>query len=638
MQIQTSPTEVKVIRRLPIGAELQPGGGVHFRVWAPESNSVDVLLNSSPDWEDQSYPFPLSAESGGYFSGLVAEARDGQFYKLRLDSGEFPDPASRFQPRGPHGPSQICNSSRFPWTDEKWKGILSWEGQVIYEMHIGTFTREGTFSAAAKELPELANCGITIVEIMPVAEFSGRFGWGYDGVNLFAPMHHYGTPDDLRSMIDRAHEIGLGVILDVVYNHFGPDGNYLGKFSSDYTTERYKNEWGEAINFDGPESEQVREFFISNAVYWIQEFHFDGFRFDATQQIFDCSQEHILAAISRKVRAASNGRALFLAAENEDQQSALARDYSEDGCGLDAVWNDDFHHSCRVALTGRSEAYYSDYKGGAQELLSAVKWGYLYQGQWYGWQNKNRGTPGFGLSPAQFINYLENHDQVANSLRGQRIHQLAHPGAYRALTALLLLSPGTPLIFQGEEFGSSAPFVFFADHNPELAKLVRAGRKEFLCQFPSICEASQVLARIAPESEKTFLSCKLDFTERVSHATHYQLHRDLLQLRKTDPVFSAQTRGAVDGAVLNPHAFLLRYFGREHGDRLLLMNLGRDLELAPIPEPLLAPPHGQEWALRWSSEDPQYGGNGTPPVQMHGQWVIPGYSAIVVEQRESVIN
>ena len=623
-------------RSLPIGAELQTDGGTHFRVWAPESCSVGVQLkadSANADWEGEKQTFALQMEEGGYFSGFIPEAGEGCLYKFQLDSGEFPDPASRYQPFGPHSPSQIIDPRKFRWTDENWRGI-SPVGQVIYEMHIGTFTKEGTFRAAAIEFEELAKAGITVIELMPLAEFPGRFGWGYDGVNLFAPMHHYGTPDDLRALIDHAHQIGLGVILDAVYNHFGPDGNYLGKFSADYTTDRYANEWGEAINFDGPGSGPVREFFVTNAMYWIQEFHFDGFRFDATQQIFDASSEHILSAISRAVRkiGIGNGRSLFLAAENEDQDAKLAHPLESKGYGLNAVWNDDFHHTARVALTGRREAYYQDYEGTAQEFVNAAKWGYLYQGQWYTWQEKKRGTPAFGLNSSQFIQYLENHDQVANSLRGERLHKLSQPGAFRAVTALLLLGSATPLIFQGQEFGASTPFVYFADHHPELAKLVNEGRKKFLCQFPSIANAQAELEAVTPESEAIFLACKLNFDERSSHASHYQLYRDLLKLRKDDPVFNLPRSGGIEGAVLDQGAFVLRYFGGENGDRLLVVNLGIDRCLSPAPQPLLAAPRGQVWRLQWSSEDPAYGGSGTRIVT-DGPWRIPGFTAIVLEAR-----
>jgi maltooligosyltrehalose trehalohydrolase len=617
-------------RRLPIGAEVS-GRGIDFRVWAPASKRVAVLLCAdSLVWsEDKIAEIELTRGEKGYFEGRVSKAEAGMLYKFQLDSGMFPDPVSRFQPDGPHGPSQIIDPRAFKWTDAKWKGV-SRDGQIIYEMHIGTFTREGTWRSAMEQLPELARLGITILEIMPVADFAGRFGWGYDGVGLFAPTRLYGTPDDFKAFINQAHETGLGVILDVVYNHLGPDGNYLKEFSPDYFTHRYENEWGEAINFDGPNSEPVREFFLTNAAYWIEEFHLDGFRFDATQQIFDSSKDHILAAISREVRAAAKNRETYLVAENETQNSRIARSAEQGGYGFDSLWNDDLHHSAMVALTGRNEAYYCDHKGAPQEFISAAKWDYLFQGQWYSWQNQRRGAPALELHPSCFVNFIQNHDQIANSIRGIRVHQLTSPGRYRAMTAFLLLAPGTPMLFQGQEFAASAPFLFFADHHPELAKLVASGRKKFLGQFPTAqCPECETLFE-SPENESTFERCKLDFSERKIHANDYALHFDLLKLRREDSVFSHPVSRGVDGAVLGSEAFVLRFFGKDSDDRLLLVNLGVDLQLDVAPEPLLAPIEGHAWEIKWSSENPRYGGCGAPPLGEKGPWRIPGHAASVL--------
>src|SRR5438093_3069995 len=361
------PSSVPVVpksatgRRLPIGGEPMSNGKTHFRVWAPAARRVDVAV-------DGGTVTPLDAEQGGYFSGIV-DAWTGVRYRFRLDEGErgYPDPASRFQPEGPHGPSEIINPRAFEWSDVAWSGVPL-QGQVIYELHVGTFTREGTWAAAEAELPELAHGGITVVEVMPVAEFEGRFGWGYDGVDLFAPTRLYGRPDDLRRFVDRAHALGIGVILDVVYNHLGPTGNYLRNFAPAYFTDRYENEWGDAINFDGPDAAPVREFFIANAGYWIDEFHFDGLRLDATQQIFDSSQENIMTAIGQRIRDAACERSTIVVAENEPQDTRLVRPAPEGGYGMDALWNDDFHHSAMVALTGRGEAYYSDTYAEPQEI------------------------------------------------------------------------------------------------------------------------------------------------------------------------------------------------------------------------------------------------------------------------------
>jgi maltooligosyltrehalose trehalohydrolase len=573
----------------------------------------------------------LAAEKEGYFAGHVLQAKAGTRYRYRLDGGPdlYPDPASRFQPEGPHGPSQVIAPGRFPWTDSGWRGVPL-EGQVLYEMHVGTFTREGTWEAAAQELPELAALGVTVVEVMPVAEFPGRFGWGYDGVGLFAPTRLYGDPDDFRRFVDQAHAVGLGVILDVVYNHLGPDGNYLKQFAGDYFTDRYQNEWGEAINFDGPNCGPVREFFCANAGYWVDEFHLDGLRLDATPQIFDQSGEHILAQITRRVREAARGRATLIVAENEPQHTKLVRPLDQGGYGIDGLWNDDFHHSAMVALTGHNEAFYSDFLGHPQEFISAVKWGYLYQGQRYSWQKKRRGSPALDLAPARFVTYIQNHDQVANSGHGLRCHRLTSPGRYRAMTALLLLAPGTPMLFQGEEFAATSPFLFFADHQPHLVGLVRDGRAEFLSQFRSLA-LPEMQARLAdPADPFTFERCKLDFAERERNAEVYAMHRDLLRLRREDPAFRAQRPRGVDGAVLGPQAFVLRFFVDDGADRLLIVNFGRHLHLDPAPEPLLAPPEGSAWTIRWSSEDPRYGGTGTPALDSEENWRIPGEAAVVL--------
>ncbi len=361
-------------------------GGVHFRVWAPRARCVEVALENGS-------AVALEPEAEGYHGGLVEAAGRGTRYRLRLGSGRgFPDPASRFQPDGPHGPSCVIDPSTFCWSDGEWNGVRL-EGQVLYEMHVGTFTPEGTWAAAARELPELARIGITVIELMPVADFPGRFGWGYDGVDLFAPTRLYGEPDDFRRFVDLAHGLGLGVILDVVYNHLGPDGNYLKEFSEHYFTDRYSNEWGEAVNFDGEGSGPVRDFVLDNAAYWIEEYHLDGLRLDATQQIYDASPEHILTALARRVRSAAGGRATLLVAENEPQDVRLVRPVEDGGYGLDALWNDDFHHAAVVALTGLNAAYYSDYHGAPQEFISVMKWGFLYQGQRYRWDSEGGGVP-----------------------------------------------------------------------------------------------------------------------------------------------------------------------------------------------------------------------------------------------------
>jgi maltooligosyltrehalose trehalohydrolase len=629
---KTGVTQAHIGRRYPIGAELIGANETRFRVWAPKAQRVDLVLEDSAEKNANRTFHPLTCEDDGYFSG-VAHAAAGSLYRFRVNNAVHfhPDPASRFQPHGPHGPSQVVDPTRFQWTDSEWPGVKL-KGQIIYEIHIGTFTPEGTWRSAAEQLAELKRIGISVIEVMPIADFPGKFGWGYDGVDLFAPTRLYGTPDDLRYFVNRAHSLGLAVILDVVYNHLGPDGNYLGVYSDDYLQRGSTTDWGDSVNFDGPNSEPVREFFITNGRYWIDEFHFDGFRFDATESIFDRSEEHILGAIGRAARSAAGERSIILVAENERQEGKLIRPCSEGGDDLDGVWNDDLHHSAFVALTGRREAYYTDYLGAPQEFISAAKYGYLFQGQSYSWQQAPRGTLALGAPPEAFVAFVENHDQVSNTLAGQRVRFEASPGRYRAITALLLLGPWTPLLFQGQEFGTSRPFLYFSDvGDDKLREAVRKGRFEFLSQFPSLASPETQRQLPMPSDQESFTRCKLDFSERKKNKQLYDLHVDLMRLRREDSRLREQRIGGMDGAVLGPRSFVLRYFAEENDDRLLLVNFGEAQLLEPMPEPLLAPPVGFEWATLWSSESERYGGPGAVALPTQDSWTLPAEAAVVLQ-------
>jgi maltooligosyltrehalose trehalohydrolase len=620
-----------VPRRLPIGAELHEAErGVHVRVWAPTHERVTFVLEG-PAASDERSGRPrevvLRPEPGGYHAAAIPGIGAGARYRFRLcdDPRLHADPASRFQPEGPFGPSEIVDPARFAWTDAAWRGIEP-DRHVIYELHAGTFTPEGTWDAAAAWLPYLADIGITTIELMPIAEFAGGAGWGYDGVNLFAPFHHHGAPDDLRRFVDRAHAAGLAVILDVVYNHFGPAGNSMFEWCPHYRSAR-ATEWGEAIDFDGPHSAGVRELFIANACYWIDEYHLDGLRLDATQAIHDTSAEHVLAPIARRAREAGLGRRIFLVGENEPQDAALL----EPPIGLDALWNDDYHHAARVALTGVIDGYLHDYRGTPQELVSAAKRGFLYQGQRYPWQDQPRGAPTRGLPRRRFVHFLENHDQVANLGFGERLAQVADPAALRALTALTLLAPALPMLFQGQEAGSTRPWHFFVDHCEDLQPAVRAGRAAFLAQFARLATAEAQAALLDPCAPATARACVLDPAARTPDNPAVRLHRDLLRLRREDPAFTDQRPEALDGAVLGPHALALRYLQpAPMRDRLLLVNLGPTFAEEAVPEPLIAPPRGAIWRLVWSSEDPAYGGHGTPAPFGRERLTIPARSAIVL--------
>lgn len=603
-------------------------GETFFRVWAPEAKTVEVMFESA-----DTRALPLTREPDGYFSG--ATSARVSLYKYRVDgAGPWPDPCSRFQPQGVHGPSMVVDPQAFKWSDSQWRGVQL-QGQVIYELHIGTFTPEGTFDAAIGKLPYLRELGVTMIEVMPVAQCPGRWNWGYDGVQLFAPYNVYGDHEALKRFVDRAHALGLAVILDVVYNHLGPDGNYLKCFNRHYFSTRHQTEWGEALNLDGEYAQGTRDFILGNARYWLSEFHLDGLRLDATQSIFDDSRPHILTQLAEAAREAAQPRTIIVVSENEPQHADQLLPPEQGGFGLDAMWNDDFHHAAKVALTGSRDGYLNDYAGRAQEFVSCVRRGFLYQGQWYSWQKQSRGAAAAGLPACASIVFLQNHDQVGNSFLGDRVHALAAPGRYRALMALTLLGPQTPLLFMGQEFAASARFMFFADHHDELGPLVHQGRRKFLSQFRAYADEAVQKLVPDPRAQATFAGSKLDWSEAQQHAHALTFHRELIRLRVGDPVISQQDGSRIDGATLSEHAFVLRWFDTEHGDRLLVINLDRELPLMPASEPLLAPPRAAKWRLVWSSDDPRYGGHGVvSPVadQGHGEWRLAAHSAVLLAE------
>jgi maltooligosyltrehalose trehalohydrolase len=589
-----------VERRLPIGAEVRPEG-VHFRVWAPRRERVEVVLDGRAA--------PLGRTDGGYFEGLVPDLGPGARYRFRLDGGmAVPDPASRFQPEGPYGPSQVIDPAAFRWTDRAWRGVAP-DGPVVYELHIGTFTPAGTFAGAAERLTALADVGITVVEVMPLADFPGRFGWGYDGVNLFAPTRLYGRPDDFRALVDRAHALGLGVILDVVYNHLGPDGNYLREFSPDYFTDRYVTPWGESLHFDGDGSGPVREFYLANAAHWIDEYHLDGLRLDATHTINDASPEHILAAVRRVVRERAAGRSTLVIAEDEPQRAALLRPVAEHGWDMDAIWHDDFHHTVRVAATGRREGYLVRYEGSASALAARAV------------HSEAEGGRGY----AGWVNFLQNHDQVSVLPGARRLYQLISPGRWRAFTSLLLLAPGTPLLFQGDEFAATSPFPYFADHEAALARMVYEGRAKYLSQFESLADPAAQALIPDPADPGTFARARLDPAERERHVEAVRLHRDLLALRRA----GAPWRRDAIAAAIGERALALRCSG-DAGATILLVNWGEDLDLRRSNERILHSPGGRGWGFRWSSDSVDYGGPGIPEAARRGD-LLPAESAVLLE-------
>ncbi|MGK7345468.1 MAG: malto-oligosyltrehalose trehalohydrolase [Candidatus Nitrospinota bacterium M3_3B_026] len=523
---------------MSFGARVEQDGAVRFRLWAPAAEKVELALAAGGETEK----LPMTAEGDGWKTITTDLASHGSRYSFIIDGGlKVPDPASRYQPDDVHGDSQMIDPARFEWRDGSWTG-RPFEEAVIYEMHVGTFTPEGTFAAAKEKLGRLADLGVTAVELMPVADFPGTRGWGYDGVYIFAPEARYGTPDDLKEFIQTAHEMGLMVFLDVVYNHFGPEGNYLRSYAPAFFTSRHKTPWGDAINFDGKDSRWPRRFFVDNALYWLTEYNFDGLRLDAVHAIKDDSSPDILEEIARVVREGPGAsRLVHLVLENDNN---AARYIERDGAGrprlYTAQWNDDVHHVLHVLTTGEAGGYYADYADApARRLGRCLAEGFDYQGEPSAYRGgERRGEPSAHLPPQAFVSFLQNHDQVGNRAFGERITSLASMEAVRAATAVVLLSPSPPLLFMGQEWGCRKPFLFFCDFGPELAESVARGRREEFSRFPEFSDP-KVRGRIPdPNIEKTFLDSTLDWAETETEEARewMQFHRELLDIRKREIV------------------------------------------------------------------------------------------------------
>jgi maltooligosyltrehalose trehalohydrolase len=576
-----------------LGANPLPNGGTMFRVWAPRASLVEVELYGA----NGAKHIPLEPRAGGYYVGAAERAGPGDRYRYRLDRGQaYPDPASRFQPEGVHGPSEIVDPRAFVWTDQGWEG-LDRRQLSIYELHVGTFSPRGTFDGLIPELPELASLGLTAIELMPVAEFPGRWNWGYDGVDLFAPASVYGGPEALRRLVDAAHRVGLGVLLDVVYNHLGPDGNYLRQFSTDYFTDRHQTPWGEAVNYDGPNSGPVRAFVLENVSRWLDEFHLDGLRLDATHAIVDQSPRHLLAEIA-EVAHRRPRPALVIAEDHRNLVRLIDR--PPDGYGLDGVWADDFHHVLRTFLTGEFEGYFADYSGRLADLAATIEGGFLFQGQARQAKRVARGTPVTSQPSSAFVFCTENHDQVGNRALGERLAHLTDPARYALATALLLCSPETVLLFQGQEFAASTPFLYFTDHHLELGRLVTAGRRREFAHFSAFSDPARRERIPDPQVEATFARSRLDLGERAKQAEIYATYRRLLRLRRDDPVLSHPDRLATRATAVGQDALALhRWAGSEH--RLLLVNFGPAEVRVPMAVAASGPPPGAAWRLLWES-------------------------------------
>jgi maltooligosyltrehalose trehalohydrolase len=540
-----------------LGARCEPGG-VRFRVWAPERREVELCVDTA----GREARHTLARDAGGFFSAFVAGLGDGDLYRFRLDgSGPFPDPASRFQPQGVHGPSEVIDPDAFAWSDGSWNGVPL-ERLTLYELHVGGFTRAGTFEATLERLPQLAELGVSAIELMPVADFPGQRNWGYDGVALFAPARAYGRPDDLRRLVDTAHRLGLGVLLDVVYNHFGPDGAYWGLFSPHYFSKQHETPWGRALNLDGPESGPVREFFVENATRWLREYHLDGLRLDATHALVDSGPRHLLAELQARVRN-ELARPVLLIAEDHRNLAAMVRPEAEGGWGLDAVWSDDFHHELRRCLAGDHEGYYRDFSGTLADVAATLRDGWFYKGQHSEHFGGPRGSDPSGIAPRRFVFFLQNHDQVGNRALGERLHHQIEPACYRAASTLLLCAPETPLLFMGQEWAAPSPFLFFTDHEPGLGRLVTAGRRREFRGFSAFSDAAARERIPDPQALASFERSRLDWAlaDVPPHKMVLRLYQALLRLRSEQPLLKDAPGRSVAVTALGEHALCLSYGG-----------------------------------------------------------------------------
>jgi maltooligosyltrehalose trehalohydrolase len=553
-----------------------------FQVWATAPKKVELQLNGKT--------FPMTREDSGWWTVEVATAKAGDDYGYLVDGeGPFPDPRSPLQPHGVHKLSRVVDQNAFKWTDQSFK-TLPLSKAVIYELHIGTFTPQGTFLSTIERLDHLTSLGITHVEFMPVVEFSGNHGWGYDGVDLFAPHHAYGTPDDLKKLVAACHARGMAVILDVVYNHLGPSGNYLGKFAP-YFTKKFSSPWGDGINFDGPESFEVRRFFCDNALMWLRDYHFDGLRLDAVHGIIDTSAVHFLEQLKIEVEQLSTqlGRPLVIIPESDLNDPRLLWPRDRGGYQLDAQWSDDFHHALHTVLTGERTGYYSDF-GTLPDIARALKEAFVYGGKFSPHRQRVHGRPATGLKGRNFLGYLQNHDQIGNRARGDRSSSLMSRGKLKIGAALVMTSPFVPMLFQGEEWGASTPFLYFTDHqDPELAKAVQEGRRR---EFAAFGWKPEDIAD--PQAPATFEQSKLKWDEisKSPHAEVLDWHKKLIQLRRAEP-------DLLDDDLKNVH---VEYDEQKHWLVVKRNSIGIVCNLAEVPQAIAIGPGAQKILLASEKE------------------------------------
>ena len=609
-----------VMRSVTLGAIPLEDGHCRFRVWAPKAETLEVRLVSPLE-----RLLPLTRGKDGYFYGICDNVAPGSRYFYRLDgSKERPDPASRFQPEGIHGPSQVISSS-FPWTDQGWGG-LSLANYVIYELHVGTFTPAGSFDAIINYLDELKELGVTALELMPVAQFPGTRNWGYDGVYPYAVQNSYGGPEGLKRLVDACHQRGLAVVLDVVYNHLGPEGNYLWDYG-DYFTDRYRTPWGEAVNFDGPRSDEVRRFFIENALYWIRDCHIDALRLDGLHAIFDRSPQPFLAELAQAVhtQAERHNRRVYLMAESDLNDVRLIRSPELGGFDLDAHWNEDFHHALHTLVTPEQDGYYQDF-GRLGQLAQAFREGFVYSGQFSPYRQRRHGSSSRGLPAERFVVFSQNHDQVGNRLRGERLSRLVSFEAQKLAAGAVILSPFVPLLFMGEEYGEIAPFYYFISHlDPALVAAVRRGRREEFAAFAWQAEPPD------PQSEETFRRSKLDhdLKEQGNHTVLWKFYRELLRVRRA--LYACSCLGQNDLEVCQDEPQKVLWIRRPGGgqETALGMNFSDRPAASVFPWPT------DRWTKLLDSAEADWGGPGSLvpailPAEPSFNLTLPPHSLILL--------
>ncbi len=593
--ILTAQTPTQSDHRL--GAVCLEGGRVSFRVWALRCKEVALVL-SGPDQPTHA----LQADNNGYFGTILddVDVAAGVRYQFLLDnSRQRPDPASRFQPEGVHGVSQVFNPTEYRWQDSGWMGLLL-DRYVLYEMHVGAFTREGTFATVIPRLDELKDLGVTAIEIMPVSQFPGSRNWGYDGVAPYAVQNSYGGPRELQKLVDAWHARGLAAVLDVVYNHLGPEGNYLAEFGP-YFTNEYHTPWGQALNFDGPDSDEVVRYFVENALYWLRDMHFDALRLDAIHSIVDRNARPFLQILSAEVDRlrAETGRHIYLIAESDLNDTRVIRPRDIEGLGMDAQWSDDFHHSLHVRLTGEDSGYYADYSD-PQSLPTAINDSFVYTGQYSPSRKRRHGNPSADFPGQQFVICAQNHDQVGNRMLGERLSKLVSFEALKIAAGLLLLTPAVPLLFMGEEYGETAPFLYFTSHSDHgLIEAVRAGRAAEFAAFPWQGEAPD------PQLESTFEACRLNWKLR-GQSRHRELlafYRELLRLRRTLPALQRIDKSASHAEIAQGSDALVLHRKHSRHPVTAVFNLGPKVARVAFPA-------DSGWTLLLDSSDIRFGGQG----------------------------